>query len=176
MKNLFQLAGAALLAATMLFSTTSCNQDPCVAKKITCANGGTCLDGLCSCVDGYEGELCAAESRTKFLGANNAQAVYTGPETCTVGTDNYSVTVSASTTDAIKLVVTNLYNNTPPYVFPIAVKGSKFTGSSISVGTTAIIKNITGTLDANKLTIVYTIGSTLAGIPDNTCTFEGTKQ
>ena len=25
---------------------------------VNCANGGTCVDGNCTCVEGYKGELC----------------------------------------------------------------------------------------------------------------------
>jgi len=40
--------------------------DKCKGTK--CINGGTCVDGICSCPAGYEGTDCGTLSRTKFLG------------------------------------------------------------------------------------------------------------
>jgi len=51
--------------------------DPC--DDVACANGSTCDDGTCLCVDGYEGTLCDTEVRTKFLGT------YSGTFTCDDG-------------------------------------------------------------------------------------------
>ncbi len=106
MKNLFQFAGAALLALTMMFTVASCSQDPCVTKKITCANGGTCLDGLCSCVDGYEGDLCADLSRTKFIGTYGAF-----DEIASISGTNYTTNITgfgiaASSTGDGKVILT----------------------------------------------------------------------
>ena len=51
--------------ATVVY-TSSCNRDKC--KTITCANGGVCNDGACTCPSGYEGTNCEKESRLKFIG------------------------------------------------------------------------------------------------------------
>ena len=103
MKNLKSLFLASFLTIG-LFSTvvfTSCDPDPC--KDIICANGGTCTDGNCTCPSGYEGTLCETLSRDKFIG------VFSGTETCTVGTDAYSITVTANS-DKVKFNIQNLYN------------------------------------------------------------------
>ena len=67
MKNMKFLAFAA--AAIMMVSSVvyfnSCKKDPC--KDVVCNNGGTCVDGTCSCTTGYEGADCSTEMRTKFL-------------------------------------------------------------------------------------------------------------
>ena len=171
MKNLIKFAGAALVAATMLF-TTSCTQDLCVKNKITCQNGGTCLDGICTCAAGYEGDLCATESRTKFVGT------FSGNETCTVGSDTYSITIGNSG-DVAKVVVTNLYNNTPAYVTPVNLNGTKFTAASVVVSTTpntVTISDIAGTISGSSLTVSYKISSSAVGSATNACTFTGTKQ
>lgn len=171
MKNLIKFAGAALVAATMLF-TTSCTQDLCVKNKITCQNGGICSEGICSCAAGYEGELCATESRTKFIGT------FVGSETCTVGNDNYSIALSNSS-DVAKVVVTNLYNNSPAYVVPVTLNGTKFTAASAVVSTTpntVTISNVAGVITGSSLVVDYTISSSLSGSSPNTCKFTGAKQ
>lgn len=43
------------------------NTDPC--KDVKCQNGGTCKDGKCACVFGYEGEKCEKLTRDKFIGS-----------------------------------------------------------------------------------------------------------
>lgn len=51
-----------------------------------------------SCDPGYEGTDCNTETRAKFLGE------YTGPESCTIGTDNYKIKVLSNIG-----IVTNVY-------------------------------------------------------------------
>lgn len=47
-------------------STGSSGTDKC--KGVVCNNGGTCKDGTCDCVPGYEGNKCEIISRDKYLG------------------------------------------------------------------------------------------------------------
>lgn len=68
MKGLFVTA----LATLALFSAVvveSCKPDKC--KQVSCAYGGACLDGACSCQTGYEGEHCETITRNKFKGIYN---------------------------------------------------------------------------------------------------------
>src|SRR4051812_28730932 len=103
MKSIKHIALGALLTISAFCAVlyTSCNKDKC--KDVTCQNGGTCSDGNCTCVTGYEGTNCETKSRDKFVGT------YAGSEICSVGTDAYSITLAANS-DALKLTYTNLYN------------------------------------------------------------------
>ena len=68
MKGFFVTA----LATLALFSAVvveSCKPDKC--KQVSCAYGGVCLDGACSCQTGYEGEHCETVTRSKFKGIYN---------------------------------------------------------------------------------------------------------
>jgi hypothetical protein len=116
------------------------------------------------CDPGYEGDDCKTETRAKFIGQ------YTGPETCTVGTDNYTITVGRSSTDALKITFTNVYNQA--YTAVGTVDGSSFTVGTQDVATGVTVSG-TGTLSGNTLTFTYTIVTT--GSVSNTCTFTGTK-
>jgi hypothetical protein len=44
--------------------------------KFNCGANGTCLEGLCNCSDGYEGDSCEIASSTKFIGRWKGQEMY----------------------------------------------------------------------------------------------------
>ncbi len=117
-----------------------------------------------TCDPGYEGSDCKTETRAKFVGQ------YQGPETCTVGTDNYTLTVAKSSTDVLKITFTNVYNQA--YTAIATVDGSSFTVESQTVASGVTVSG-TGTLSGTTLTFTYTI--TTAGAASNTCTFSGVK-
>lgn len=143
MKKIRIIASAALLTITAFgaVTLTSCTKD---------------------CEIGYEGTNCKTLSREKFV------ATWNGTESCTIGTDNYQLTITAAGDD-IKLNYSNLYNQ--GFSGQGTMTGTNtfsFTGSG-----SGATWNGTGTLaDNGTLTVVYTI--TNAGV-NNTCTFTGTK-
>lgn len=153
----------ASVATIGIFSSvvfSSCNPDPC--KDIVCANGGTCTDGTCACPAGYEGTLCETLSRDKFIG------VYSGNETCTLGTDTYSITITANS-DKVKFNIQNLYNQSFTAIASASSNSFSIPSQTVGSGVTAVGSgNITG----NTITITYTI---IDGTTSNTCTFTGTK-
>ena len=169
MKSIRNIAFSVMLTlgAFTAVTYTACNKDEC--KDVVCNNGGTCISGACSCPTGFEGASCEIASRDKFLGPNGSPAVYTGNETCTIGTDSYSLTLTAHS-DQMRLTMTNVYNQgftglctmTGPNTFSFNGTGS---GNTTFSGT--------GTLTGgNQLTVQYQISSTAA---QNSCTFVGTK-
>ncbi|MBX2904918.1 MAG: hypothetical protein KF744_02710 [Taibaiella sp.] len=113
---------------------------------------------------GYEGVYCETRSRDKFIGT------YVGSEQCSIGTDNYTLTLSAHS-EAVKLTMTNIYNiGTPPYVATcvMAAKDSfTFSGSDGMVSFSG-----TGRLVVSTLTVRYTITD---GVTSNTCVYTGSK-
>lgn len=162
MKKFRLIALSALVtvaSATAIFST-SCSKDEC--KDVTCQNGGVCSGGNCTCPVGYEGSRCETKSRDKFIGT------YTGTEICTIGTDNYTITLAANS-DALKLTYTNLYNaNYTATCTMIAADSFAFSGTQSGATFTGTGK-LTGT---SALTVHYTITD---GATSNTCTFTGSK-
>jgi hypothetical protein len=161
MKSFKQIALGAALTIGAFSATlyTSCNQDEC--KDVVCQNGGTCTEGKCTCVTGYEGANCETKSRDKFVG------VYTGTEICSAGTDNYSMTLTANS-DAIKLTMQNLYNdNITATCTMAAVDSFVFNGSQGAVTFTG-----SGRLSTNTLTVRYTLTN---GSVSNSCVFTGNK-
>ncbi len=56
----------------------SCIQDRC--SSTVCSNGGVCVDGNCSCLNGYEGAHCEKVWNERFLGNWNSVDVIKGDE------------------------------------------------------------------------------------------------
>lgn len=162
MKNLKSILLATVLTVGAFSTTlfTACNPDAC--KDVVCQNGGTCTDGECTCPVGYEGTNCQTLSRDKFIG------VFTGSETCTIGTDNYSITCSANS-DNTKFNIQNLYNQSLTAI--AAANGNAFTIPSQTVGS-GVTAVGSGTITGNTMTVTYTVND---GVTSNTCTFTGTK-
>ncbi len=161
MKSIKLVALSAFLTVGAFTSVlyTSCTKDEC--KDVVCENGGTCSGGTCTCPTGYEGSRCATKSRDKFVG------VYTGSEICSIGTDNYTVTLSAAS-NALNLTYTNLYNDAITATCTMAATDSfTFSGTQGSATFTG-----SGRLNVNTLTVHYTITN---GSITNTCTFTGNK-
>ncbi len=147
-----------ILAASMLaigaFTTTtmtSCSKD----------------DQICNA--GYEGKDCKTLSRAKFVGQ------WKGSEACTIGTDDYTITISASSNSEITVVYTNVYNDNYTAIGTMTGPDG-FTFSGTAAGTTGTV-NFSGNVSLNEstgiLTSVYTVKDGVN--PDNTCTFTGTK-
>ncbi len=161
MKSIKQIALSTFLTVSAFSAVlyTSCSKDEC--KDVVCQNGGTCNAGACVCLTGYEGTNCETKSRDKFVG------VYTGSEICTTGTDNYTITLAANS-DALKLTMTNLYNdNYTATCSMVATDSFSFAGSQGTVNFTG-----TGRLVTNTLTVRYTVTD---GTNTNSCVFTGDK-
>jgi len=83
---------------------TSCSKDKC--KAVVCAYGGTCNDGVCTCVSGYEGVQCEVITRDKYTG------IYQVTETSTLDAalqDHYSLEI-ANDSDLTHVIIKNFYN------------------------------------------------------------------
>ena len=65
MKKMNFKKSALLMLLTIMF-LGSCKDEPC--DNILCQNDGICIDGLCDCPSGFEGEFCEEFSRQKILG------------------------------------------------------------------------------------------------------------
>jgi hypothetical protein len=150
------------LGAFTTVTYTACNKDEC--KDVVCQNGGTCSGGTCTCPTGYEGAHCDTLSRTKFVG------VYVGDESCTTGTDHYSITLSAASNN-LQLTYQNVYNAS--YVGTCTMTGST-TFSFSGTGSTGAIFSGSGTLTGNQLKVTYNISNAATGL-SNSCTFTGNK-
>lgn len=101
--------------------------------------------------------------RDKFLGNWNGQ------ETCTVGSDSYTLGITASSTEEVKIVLSNVYNQA--FTATATVSGSTFTVASQSVGSGVTLSG-SGTISGDALTFQYNIQDLAS---TNACTFIGTR-
>lgn len=161
MKNLKITNVLAILVMVfgLLITQNSC-KDPC--KDVECLNAGTCEEGICSCVTGYEGDDCGTETRTKFFGT------YAFSETCSPsGPDSYTVTVNTSSTAVTDIKISNIYNQ--GIIVNASISGSTLTIPSQAFGSATISGS--GTISGNTLNLTYTV----TGATTDSCNGSGTK-
>lgn len=151
--KLFQILG---VVAIGMFSFSSCETDAC--KDVSCNEpNGTCVDGDCICVTGYEGVSCGTLVRAKYLGTFNVQ------ETCSASTDSYAVVIAAGSTD-LAVTISNLYDA------GFVVNGTVNSEGGVTIPSQAFgTGTISGTMTraGGVTTINFTI--TVSGVSD-TCT------
>ena len=153
------------LIAVAALSFTSC-KDEC--KDVTCANGGTCDAGVCSCPSGYEGDLCETETRAKIIGT------YQVSEDCgTTGAATYNVTITAASSDVTKVLISPFGGYTG-VTATCTLNGSSLTLNSVS-GSSLSFSNLSGTVSANGGTI-SNVSYTVSDGNSETCPGTWTKQ
>ena len=166
MKFIRNIAFAAIasFAAFSMVTYTACNKDEC--KDVTCNNGGTCINGNCSCPTGYEGSKC------EIVSAASLPGVYTATEDCqpplTGGPSSWSSTVSTSSSDETRIVISNFGNSSTNVT--AQVDKNAITIDATTIGT----RNVTGTGTVNGSTL--TINYQLSGTPSYSCTMTMTLQ
>lgn len=116
-----------------------------------------------TCPSGYEGTDCKTLMSTKFIGT------YAGSETCTVGNDNYEVSLNALSDNNMKMTLKNLYNDNYSLTVTIT-ESNKFSISGTDKGVTFTGD---GVLSGSTLSITYTAND---GATSNSCTFKGEKK
>lgn len=131
--------------------------DPCA--WVTCGTNSSCVNGTCECDEGYEGVDCATVSRDRFLGS------YLVDQTCDVGSDNYSMTVT--TGGPINEIEFSDLGGQGIGAIGV-VDGSDVTVmSSANIGGTPYTLNGSGSISGNILTIDFTV---VFGTSTITCT------
>lgn len=90
-----------LIMQVLMFQSCA---DKC--KKIICYNGAFCLDGLCGCTTGFEGDDCSIEVREKFIGTYNVV------DNCSItGNAMYTVNISEVDTSVSRVAIANFNND-----------------------------------------------------------------
>ncbi|HMG14734.1 MAG TPA: hypothetical protein VK590_04770 [Saprospiraceae bacterium] len=170
MKKIQLILFSLLLGATSIMISSCAKDDPC--KDVKCGDHGQCAEGVCICDVGYEKDAttgeCSVEQRAKFFGT------YQGSETCTVGTDNYSITLASSASGIDKVVLSNVYNQ--GVTLTGSVNGTSLTiaAQSVTVGASTYTFSGTGTYTAGTPPTIK-IEYSIQGTPSNSCIFTGQK-
>ncbi|MDQ3192523.1 MAG: calcium-binding EGF-like domain-containing protein [Bacteroidota bacterium] len=143
MKKFKNLVAVFALATGLMFAT-SC-KDEC--KDVDCGANGTCVEGVCDCNDGYEGDNCEAAMNAKFVGTYNV----TDP--CTAL--GYSQTVTAGSTPT-EITFSNLGNFGTPAVVKATVSGTSISATNY-VDAAGRKFTVTGSYANNAITLTYTV-------------------
>jgi hypothetical protein len=96
----------------------SCNKvenidGPTPCANVVCYNGGTCADGVCKCIPGFEGEKCQISIRDRYMGDWGISETITGssiPSNINK-TRTYTLTIKTSDVSKLALSFNNLSNN-----------------------------------------------------------------
>ncbi len=165
--KIFSITALSTLALSTMLFFSSCTPDPC--KDVTCLNNGTCNDGNCACVTGYEGTDCGTEMRAKFTGtysiSGNVACPVSGNGTIPTGT---SITIGNSSAGVDKIIINMLGT-----ALVATVNGSSLTIATQQVGNMTYTGS--GTITNNTLNM--TINEFDSTVPE-TCvyTIAGIKQ
>lgn len=147
--KIFSLSALSALALSTMLFFSSCTPDPC--KDVTCLNNGTCNDGNCECVTGYEGTDCGTEVRAKFLGP------YSVTDGCSAsGAATYSININKSNTEINVVLISNFWNLFANNV-KATVNGTNLTIATQEPDNDGYKVTGNGTINGNTLTINYTV-------------------
>ncbi|TVR76980.1 MAG: hypothetical protein EA412_12480 [Chitinophagaceae bacterium] len=129
---------------------TSCSKDPC--EDVVCENGGIETedgdDCICECPAGFYGELCESSYQDDFVGT------YSGNESCDSGEFQYSLSISASSSDPSLIRFHDLYQQ------GFTVEGIIDENGDVTIPEQALgIASISGSagLSNGTLTVTYTV-------------------
>ncbi len=153
-----------IATATVMFFN-SCTSDPC--KDVNCGTNGNCVTGTCVCTAGYEGANCEIKSADKFTGS------WLATDVCSQ-TYNYTATITESSTEADKILITNFGGFGSTVVATATVSGSTFTVPTQVFGYVTLSGSGSISGDALTITVNYTANDSNGGT-DN-CNGTWTKQ
>ncbi len=133
-----------VLAFGLMVTATSC-KDEC--KNVECGANGTCVEGVCDCTAGYEGDACEKAMNAKFVGSYNV----TDP--CTAL--GYSQTITAGSLPT-EITFSNLGNFGTPAVVKATVSGASVSATNY-VDASGRKFTVTGSYSNNAITLTYTV-------------------
>lgn len=146
----------------MMALMQSC-KDEC--KDVNCANGGSCIEGTCQCLEGFSGSNCDTRDIDVFINS------WTGNLACDDGTSSLlvvEVTEVANSNTAVSIVV-----GADP-ALTANLEGGKLVipEQDFTVSTTTITRSGSGEINASG-GLVLNIASSVNGQADESCTFTG---
>jgi len=141
----------ALFATCFLLFSASCSRDKC--SSVTCANGGVCNNGNCTCAVGYQGASCQTISRAAWLG--NWAFFEKGSA---VESQQYPMSIQAGNPNINNITFTNFLNYFSVPVSGYVVNNNLFIPSQQVQGSSVQGAGyITQTAAGNTITISCTV-------------------
>ena len=139
------------------FSGDGCEiEDLCFTQNVTCLNGGTCVNGVCDCAEGYSGDSCENVDRDNLLAQGGAATTWSVDDSCSSsGGATYSVDISASGSNPIGVLITNVWDT---FLQPVVatVDGDVVTIANQEPDDDDFTVEGTGTISADGSTITWT--------------------
>ena len=164
----------ALFATALIFFYSSCTTDPC--KDVICLNDGVCNSGTCSCAAGYEGTDCSTLSRDKFIGTWNVVGNMAGANGAASGPDNYTATITASSTDVTKVLIANMWGAFTNATVA-TIDGNTITIALQQPDNDGFTVEGSGTISGTTISMQYTVKDTNSSPnPTEVCTGNWTLQ
>lgn len=158
-----------IFLVSILILSLACNKKDNTSsnncKNVTCLNGGTCVNGTCSCSSGYEGTDCSGVIRKKFIGT------YKGYSKNSHTNDSLMITVTITeNTDIDKVAIAGLKDFYQSQNLPTQI--CKMTSSThCGIETSGYVILCDSYESDTKIHLSYIVKS-----GDQTYTFEGKKQ
>jgi hypothetical protein len=137
MKRMFKAGSVAFVTMLcfLLVGYTACKKKPQdtdatgPCTSVVCQNNGTCLNGTCQCIPGFEGEYCQTASNFRYVGKwNVTEKIIGSSNTGNINkTKGYTLTIAKGEYN-LDLLFNNLSNT---YNAVKAVFGRKYNGTQI---------------------------------------------
>ena len=163
---------AILGVASLSVGLTSCTTDKCA--DVVCLNGGLCdTEGDCECSVYYSGANCEIPY---FVGPNSNSSIYSFSDQGGTACGNYTgnMTVTRSSVDSNKLIITNLGGFGTSTTVNATTNGSQLTIASQAIwGATGNTISGSGTFTDGVISGSYTNND---GVTTCTYSFTWTKQ
>lgn len=137
-------------------NTTQPVDNKCVG--VVCQNGGSCVEGVCYCAVGYEGEKCDKASISRYLGEWDVTETIAGStKPANIGKINYYTIKVRKGSMALDILIDNFmgggYNNIA------GVIGRKYVGTALeSDAVTKFVINANQTIAGTYITILKGAG------------------
>jgi hypothetical protein len=161
-KQLKSILIASAVTIGSFATIVSCNPDPC--QDVVCKNNASCLDGVCMCPLGFEGNDCSTQSISKFLGNNNSSINYNFLDSSSVSACNKAngtgfdgiFTMVRSSADTTRVIISNFGGFGPSISIYATANGNKLTIPSQAVTGASFITVVgSGTISGNTITGLY---------------------
>lgn len=175
-KRITATASVVMLAfGSVLYS--SCEKDKTTTtvdtkcSNVVCQNGGSCIDGVCYCPAGYEGDKCEIASVNRYVGQWDVTETIDGSsKPSNIGKVTVYEMKIRKGTYALDLLIDNFmgkgYNNVT------AVAGRKYgSGGLVSDATTKFVFNLNQTISGTYITILDGNGSVNQAGTELVCTY-----
>lgn len=155
-----------LLGLTLI---SSCKDEPC--DNVVCQNNGVCMEGVCDCPLGFEGEFCEEFSRQKILGNFDVTSNCVGDS---AETNTWAIAASASAFNQV--VIVNFHKPALDIVATITNPETLEIAEQFIGGVVSYTIAGSGTIDGDgQLSIQYTV---IRDVPADTttCTVDAIRQ